>query len=131
MTGTKLPARILMATALRARCDRALTRAAAPARARQREPTVAQVVDAAAVTQQCNSHRAAAARPTPIETALHRMLEHGRRESLRSADQASAAVDRVVLGSQGRSGLARSRPGSRAERLLHALDCHMLVVRGA
>lgn len=131
MTGTKLPARILMATDPSARCDRALTRAAPPARARQREPTVAQVVDAAAVTPQCTSHLAAAALATPTEAASHRALEHGRPASLRSADVAIAAVDLVVLGSQGRSGLARWLPGSAAQRLLHALDCHMLVVRGA
>jgi nucleotide-binding universal stress UspA family protein len=59
------------------------------------------------------------------------MLEHGRPASLRSADVAIADVDLVVLGSQGRSGLARWLPGSAAQRLLHALDYHTLVVHGA
>jgi nucleotide-binding universal stress UspA family protein len=43
---------------------------------------------------------------------------------------ASADVDLVVLGSQGRSGLARALLGSTAENLLHTLDCDTLVVRG-
>jgi nucleotide-binding universal stress UspA family protein len=43
---------------------------------------------------------------------------------------ASAEVALVVLGSQGRSGLARALLGSTAENLLHTLDCDTLVVRG-
>ncbi len=84
-----------------------------------------------AVTQQCASHLAAAALPAPAEAALQRVLEQGTPETLLSDYVASADVDLVVLGSQGRSGLARALLGSTAENLLHALDCDTLVVRGA
>jgi nucleotide-binding universal stress UspA family protein len=84
-----------------------------------------------AVTQQCTSHLAAAALPAPVEAALHRVLEQGTPETLLSDYVASADVDLVVLGSHGRSGLARALLGSTAENLLHALDCDTLVVRGA
>ena len=84
----------------------------------------------AAVTQQCASHLAAAALPAPIEAALNRVLEQGSPERLLSDYVASADVDLVVLGSQGRSGLARALFGSTAENLLHSLDCDTLVVRG-
>ncbi len=43
----------------------------------------------------------------------------------------SADVDVVVLGSQGRSGLARALLGSTAENFLHTLDCDTRVVRGS
>jgi len=84
-----------------------------------------------AVTQQCTAHLAAAALPAPIEAAMHRVLEQGTPQTLLSDYVASADVDLVVLGSQGRSGLARALLGSTAENLLHALDCDTLVVRGA
>lgn len=84
-----------------------------------------------AMTQQCASHLAAAVLPAPIEAALQRVLERGTPETLLSDYVASADVDLVVLGSQGRSGLARALLGSTAENLLHALDCDTLVVRGA
>jgi len=51
MTKTRLPERIVMATELSARCDRALTRAALLARAWQSELTVAHVVHAAEVAR--------------------------------------------------------------------------------
>ncbi len=85
----------------------------------------------ATMSQQCESHLACAALPQPIAAALHRVLEHGRTETLLSDYVASADVDLVVLGSEGRSGLARALLGSTAEGLLHALDCDTLVVRGA
>lgn len=84
-----------------------------------------------AVTQQCASHLAAAALPASIEAALQHVLEQGTPETLLSDYVASADVDLVVLGSQGRSGLARALLGSTAENLLHALDCDTLVVRQA
>ncbi|MCC6250591.1 MAG: universal stress protein [Rubrivivax sp.] len=85
----------------------------------------------AAVTQACAEHVSAAALPAPIEAALHRVLEHGAPETLLGDYVASADVDLVVLGSQGRRGLARALLGSTAENLLHTLDCDTLVVRGA
>lgn len=84
----------------------------------------------AAVTQECTSHLAEAALPAPVEAALHRVLEQGTPEALLPDYVASADVDVVVLGSQGRSGLARALLGSTAENLLHTLDCDTLVVRG-
>lgn len=59
-----------------------------------------------------------------------RVLEPGTPETLLSDCVASADVDLVVLGSQGRSGLARALPGSTAENLLNTADCDTLVVRG-
>ena len=85
----------------------------------------------AAVTEQYASHLAAAALPAAIEAALNRVLEQGSPEVLLPDYVASADVDAVVLGSQGRSGLARALLGSTAENLLHALDCDTLVVRGS
>ncbi len=85
----------------------------------------------ASVAQQCASHVASAALPAPLEAALIRVLERGTPESLLPDYVASADVDLVVLGSQGRSGLARALLGSTAENLLHTLDCDTLVVRGA
>jgi nucleotide-binding universal stress UspA family protein len=83
-----------------------------------------------AVAQQCASHVCAATLPAPIEASLKPVLEHGAPETLLSDYVASAEVDLVVLGSQGRSGLARALLGSTAENLLHTLDCDTLVVRG-
>ena len=84
----------------------------------------------AEATQQCAAHLAEAALPAPVGAALHRVLEQGTPETLLSDYVASADVDLVVLGSQGRSGLARALLGSTAENLLHTLDCDTLVVRG-
>lgn len=85
----------------------------------------------AEATQQCAAHLAEAALPAPLAAALHRVLEQGTPETLLSDYVASADVDVVVLGSQGRSGLARALLGSTAENLLHTLDCDTLVVREA
>jgi len=84
----------------------------------------------AAVTQECASHLAEAALLASVEATLHRVLERGTPETLLPDYVASADVDLVVLGSQGRSGLARALLGSTAENLLHTLDCDTLVVRG-
>jgi nucleotide-binding universal stress UspA family protein len=84
----------------------------------------------AAVTQECTSHLAESVLPASVEAALHRVLERGTPETLLPDYVASADVDVVVLGSQGRSGLARVLLGSTAENLLHTLDCDTLVVRG-
>lgn len=85
----------------------------------------------AMVTQQCAEHLAECALPGPIEAGLERVIERGQPEALLPDYIASAGVDLVVLGSQGRSGLARALLGSTAENLLHTLDCDTLVVRGA
>lgn len=81
--------------------------------------------------QQCASHLAEAALPAPVMAALQRLLERGTPESLLPDYVASTDADLVVLGSQGRGGLARALLGSTAENLLHTLDCDTLVVRGA
>jgi nucleotide-binding universal stress UspA family protein len=83
----------------------------------------------AVVTQEC-AQLAESALPTSIATSLQRVIERGQPEVLLADYVASAGVDLVVLGSQGRSGLARALLGSTAENLLHALDCDTLVVRG-
>lgn len=85
----------------------------------------------AMVTQQCAEHLAESALPGPVEAGLARVIERGQPEALLPDYVASAGVDLVVLGSQGRSGLARALLGSTAENLLHTLDCDTLVVRGA
>lgn len=77
------------------------------------------------------AHVAAAGLPPPTEASLNRVLDRGAPEALLSDYVTSADVDLVVLGSQGRSGLARALLGSTAENLLHSLDCDTLVVRGA
>ncbi|KWT82847.1 hypothetical protein WDL1CHR_06350 [Variovorax sp. WDL1] len=85
----------------------------------------------AVVTQQCAERLVESALPGPIEAGLRRVIERGQPEALLPDYVASAGVDLVVLGSQGRSGLARALLGSTAENLLHTLDCDTLVVRGA
>jgi nucleotide-binding universal stress UspA family protein len=85
----------------------------------------------AAATRECASHLAAAALAAPTEAALQLVLDSGDPQTLLADYIASADVDLVVLGSHGRSGLARALLGSTAENLLHALDCDTLVVRGA
>lgn len=84
----------------------------------------------AAMTQECAAHVAESALPGHIATGLQCLIERGQPAALLSDYIASAGVDLVVLGSQGRSGLARALLGSTAENLLHALDCDTLVVRG-
>ena len=84
----------------------------------------------AAVTQARASHLTKAALPASVEAALHRVLERGSAETLLPDCAARADVDVVVLGSQGRSGLATALLGSTAGNLLHTLDCDTLVVRG-
>jgi nucleotide-binding universal stress UspA family protein len=69
--------------------------------------------------------------PVSTQRTLQRVLEHGPPAELLADYIEHAQVDLVVLGSQGRSGLARVLLGSTAEHLLHALDCDTLVVRGA
>jgi nucleotide-binding universal stress UspA family protein len=83
----------------------------------------------AAALQECDAHLAAAALPAPVVAGLQRVIERGQPEFLLPDYVASAGVDLVVLGSQGRSGLARALLGSTAENLLHTLDCDTLVVR--
>lgn len=84
----------------------------------------------AAATQECTAHLAEAALPAPVLASLQRVIERGQPEVLLPDYVASTGADLVVLGSQGRSGLARALLGSTAENLLHVLDCDTLVVRG-
>lgn len=84
----------------------------------------------ATVAQQCDS-LVNEALPARAQIGLQRVLERGSPETLLADYVTSADVDLVVLGSQGRSGLARALLGSTAENLLHSLDCDTLVVRGA
>jgi nucleotide-binding universal stress UspA family protein len=78
----------------------------------------------------CEAYLAEAGLPDEAAAALQRVVEPGQSEALLPDFVASAGVDLVVLGSEGRSGLARALLGSTAENLLHALDCDTLVVRG-
>ncbi len=64
-----------------------------------------------------------------VVVSIQRLLEHGHSASLLAERVGPTPVDSVVLGSQGRSGVARMLLGSTAEHLLHALDCDTLVVR--
>ena len=84
----------------------------------------------AAVTQLCDAHVASLGLPASALPPERRLLERGHAGALLSDYVAQAEVDLVVLGSQGRSGVARFLLGSTAEQLLHALDCDTLVVRG-
>lgn len=78
----------------------------------------------------CEACLSEAGLPDEAAAALQRLVEPGEPEALLPDFVASAAVDLVVLGSEGRSGLSRALLGSTAENLLHALDCDTLVVRG-
>jgi nucleotide-binding universal stress UspA family protein len=84
----------------------------------------------AAATQECEAHVAASALPAAVAAGLQRLIERGQPEAVLPDYVASAGVDLVVLGSQGRGSLARALLGSTAENLLHTLDCDTLVVRG-
>jgi nucleotide-binding universal stress UspA family protein len=83
----------------------------------------------ALVEQECSTHLAASQVPEATLNGMQRILEPGAPEALLADYIASAEVDLVILGSQGRSGLARAMLGSTAERLLHSLDCDTIVVR--
>jgi nucleotide-binding universal stress UspA family protein len=83
-----------------------------------------------AATQEYIAHVVAADLPPPVAAGLRQVIERGQPELLLPDYVASAGVDLVVLGSHGRSGLARALLGSTAENLLHVLDCDTLVVRG-
>lgn len=107
-----------------------LFHAYSPPGARMGDSSVSSESWHSSVVQQCDSHLIEAALPESIGATLHRVLEKGSPEILLSDYVASADVDLVVLGSHGRSGLARALLGSTAESLLHALDCDTLVVRG-
>jgi nucleotide-binding universal stress UspA family protein len=84
-----------------------------------------------AAEQQCAAHVAAAALAPQAQGALQCVLEHGQAGPLLANYVDSTDVDLVVLGSQGRSGIARALLGSTAENMLHSLDCDTLVVRSA
>jgi nucleotide-binding universal stress UspA family protein len=84
----------------------------------------------ATITQEATAHLARAELPAPAAASLQRVIERGQTETLLADYVASADVDLVVLGSHGRTGIARVLLGSTAENLLHSLDCDTLVVRG-
>ncbi|MGQ3051546.1 MAG: universal stress protein [Roseateles sp.] len=84
----------------------------------------------AVVMEECAAHLARANLPEAIVAALQRVIERGQPETLLPDYVAASDVDLVVLGSHGRSGIARALLGSTAEDLLHNLDCDTLVVRG-
>ncbi len=84
----------------------------------------------AVVTEECAEHLARANLPAHISAGLQSIVERGQPEDLLAEYIASVGVDLVVMGSQGRSGMARALLGSTAENLLHTLDCDTLVVRG-
>lgn len=83
----------------------------------------------AAVEQECAAHIAEAGLAEESQARLQRVIERGLPEALLTDYITNADVDLVVVGSQGRSGLARALLGSTAESLLHTLDCDTLVVR--
>jgi nucleotide-binding universal stress UspA family protein len=85
----------------------------------------------ATLTQESTAHMARAELPAPAAASLRHVIERGQTETLLADYVASADVDLVVLGSHGRTGIARALLGSTAETLLHTLDCDTLVVRGA
>jgi nucleotide-binding universal stress UspA family protein len=82
-----------------------------------------------AAESECAAHIAEAALTKEIPAGLRCIIERGLPETLLTDYITSADVDLVMLGSQGRSGLARVLLGSTAENLLHSLDCDTLVVR--
>ena len=83
----------------------------------------------AGVERQRESHLAEAGLPPAAAARLESVVERGRPEDLLADYVASTGADLVVLGSHGRSGVARALLGSTAEDLLHRLDCDTLVVR--
>ncbi len=82
------------------------------------------------LSQYCASHVAGAGLPPMTARSISCILAQGTPGPLLSDYVVSTDVDLVVLGSQGRSGLARIMLGSTAEHLLHSIDCDTLVVRG-
>lgn len=84
----------------------------------------------AAATQECAVHLTKAHLPETAIGSVQQVIERGEPQALLADYVAIAGVDLVVLGSQGRTGLARVLLGSTAENLLHSLDCDTLVVRG-
>ncbi len=81
------------------------------------------------VAGHCDTWLADVALPAPAHEALERVIEEGAPEKLLPDFVTSTNADLVVMGSKGRSGLARALLGSTAEHLLHSLDCDTLVVR--
>jgi len=148
MTETTRPKRIFMASNLSARCDRALARAALLARAWNSKLTVAHVMHAAEVAARdlISSGAPSWLRPDSWSQTLERALRADLAAEGISATSrdligtttdavlqgaADDNADLVMLGSQGRSGLARALLGSTAVNLFRTLDCDTLVVRGA
>lgn len=81
------------------------------------------------VEQMCADHLAMADLPPRVATSLEVLLEIGHPAALLADYVRSTNADLVVLGSRGRSGVARVLLGSTAEQLLHHLDCDTLVIR--
>ena len=83
----------------------------------------------AALAGECATHVANADLPETLAAGVQHVIEEGQPETLLPDFIANAGVDLVVLGSRGRTGLARAFLGSTAENLLHSLDCDTLIVR--
>jgi nucleotide-binding universal stress UspA family protein len=84
-----------------------------------------------AVTAQFETFLTAAGLTGPAARPVQCLAEAGPPAALLAGYVVSGQVDLIVLGSHGRSGMARALLGSTAEDLLHALDCDTLVVRGS
>lgn len=121
MTEAGLLQRVLMAPDLSARSDRALARAAQLATAWGSNLFVAHLVHAAEMAQRdCPTSNAPSWR---YPESWSQTLEQGAPQALLEDYVSSAGVDLVVLGSQGRSGLARvllGRGPSALTRLRHS-----------
>lgn len=81
------------------------------------------------IEQACAEHLAAAELAPRARAALQVVLDVGQPAALLAEYVSSTDAELVVLGSRGRSGVARVLLGSTAEQLLHSLDCDTLVVR--
>ena len=108
MTGP--PSRLLLATDLSARCDRALDRAAQ-------------------LAGECARFLAASDLPDEARSRLRVVIEQGALETSLTRYVREQGVDLVVMGTHGRSGLMNILLGSAAARLLDWLPCDTLIVR--
>lgn len=82
-----------------------------------------------AATKESAAQLAASGLAPEVAAKVEQVVERGEPQTLLADYAASTGVDLVVLGSQGRSGVARALLGSTAENLLHSLDCDTLVIR--
>lgn len=85
----------------------------------------------AEAARDCAAQLASVGLSPDVASRLQQVVERGEPQTLLADYVAGTGVDLVVLGSQGRSGIARALLGSTAENLLHSLDCDTLVIRDA